>query len=130
MDTISAFVRGEASRGKEQMVFDWDKAARLIIEHKATSARAGLSGDWEWTSGYILTDGMPDRTSYTFLASTWAIPEIEIDGVIYDCYRMASQSDGWNSETKWPDSAVAILTDIRLCNGDVRSDFGGQPVGE
>ena len=34
MDTLSAFARGEASRDKPSMVFDWLKAAKLIRKHK------------------------------------------------------------------------------------------------
>ena len=30
MNTLSAFAMGAANRGKELMVFDWDKAAKLI----------------------------------------------------------------------------------------------------
>jgi hypothetical protein len=111
MDTIEAFIKGEASKGKEPMVFDWNKAARLIKAKNAKSASAGLSGDWEWTGGSILEDGKPVSAddTYTFLASTWATPELSIDGEIVDCYLMKSETDGWNSETYWPESALAIL---------------------
>lgn len=113
MGTMSAFVLGEASRGREAKVFDWDKAAMLIKERGATSARAGLSDDWKWTGGDILRDGkpIPDGDTYTYLASTWATPELEIDGEIIACYRMASDTPGWNSDTYWPESAVKLLTD-------------------
>lgn len=43
MDTMSAFAKGEANRGKELMVFDWDKAAQLISERKPSVASAGLA---------------------------------------------------------------------------------------
>jgi hypothetical protein len=108
MDTLTAFAMGNASRGKEAMVFDWDKAAQMILEMKADEARAGLSGDWEWTGGYIYEDGKPDFDGYTFLASTWATPEIEIDGEVYDCYKMKSETE-WRADTKWPESAIDIL---------------------
>ncbi|MBC8424465.1 hypothetical protein H8E07_10110 [bacterium] len=109
MESIKAFAMGEANRGRELKVFDWDRAAEIIRERGATSAGAGLSGDWEWTGGRILADGKPDMDDYTYLASTWATPELEIDGEIIDCYRMQSETPGWDSGTKWPDSAVAIL---------------------
>lgn len=32
MNTLDAFVMGKANRDKEMMVFDWDKAARLIAQ--------------------------------------------------------------------------------------------------
>lgn len=112
MDTMSAFAMGQANRGKERMVFDWDKAARLIAERGAKSASAGLHGDWDWTGGPILSDGVPvphDET-YVYLASTWATPELEIDGETIDCYRMESETPGWDSDTYWPESARALLS--------------------
>lgn len=33
MDTLLAFEMGRANRGKELMVFDWDKAATIIKEN-------------------------------------------------------------------------------------------------
>lgn len=111
MDTFSAFAMGEAHRHRPLMVFDWEKAARLIKDRGARNASAGLMGDWEWTGGEILREGKPlnrDET-YTFLASTWATPELEIDGEYIDCYRMEDQTPGWDSGTFWPESALAIL---------------------
>lgn len=108
MNTIAAFANGLAYRGRERMVFDWDKAAQLIREHNAKDADAGLSGDWENTGGAILRDGQPCK-DYTYLASTWAEPEIEIDGTIMPCYKMESQTPGWDEGTRWPASALAIL---------------------
>lgn len=102
---------GQANRGKPLMVFDWDKAARMIKEIGAKYASAGLSGDWEWTGGSILSGGEPDMESYTYLSSTWAIPELYIDGDYYECYRMEDEVPGWDSDTKWPESALQILRD-------------------
>lgn len=111
MDTLRAFALGEANRGKEMMVFDWEKAAQLIKDRKSTSASAGLCGDWEYTGGNIFRDGkpIPSGEACVYLASTWAKPEIEIDGETIDCYRMASQTPGWNSGTYWPNEALIIL---------------------
>lgn len=109
MNTLAAFVNGEANRGKPMMVFDWDKAARRIKEEGATEASAGLSGDWEYTGGSILEGGKPDLESYTYLASTWATPELEINGSREDCYRIESEVPEWGSSTKWPESALALL---------------------
>lgn len=91
MDTMQAFARGAASRGKELMVFDWDKAATLIREKNVKEASAGLHSDWEWTAGPILADGepVPRENTHVYLASTWATPELELDGEdLVDCYRM------------------------------------------
>jgi len=112
MDTASAFAMGDANRNKELMVFDWNKAAQLIKESGAKDAAAGLSGDWEYTGGPILKDGkpVPKEDTYTFLSSTWATPELELDyDDEIDCYIMQSESDGWDSDTYWPQSALDIL---------------------
>ena len=111
MDTMQAYLRAQAAKGNEPKVFDWEKAAKLITERKATSASAGLSGDWEWTGGEILRDGKPvpkDKT-YTYLASVWATPELEIDGETIDCYRMQSETPGWDGGTYWPPEALALM---------------------
>lgn len=109
MNTLDAFRMGEATRGRELMVFDWDKAARLIKESGRDTASAGLRGDWEWTGGYIYYDGEPDMEDYTYLASTWAVPELFVGNKTYPCYKMQSQVPEWGPETKWPESALKIL---------------------
>ena len=109
MDTMSAFAMGEANRGRELKVFDWDKAAKLIKESGCKIASAGLHSDWDSTGGTIFADGKPDMDSYTYLTSTWATPEIDLDGDVRDCYKKQSEVPDWNSGTKWPDSSLAIL---------------------
>ena len=101
MDTLLAFAMGRANKDKETMVFDWDKAAQIIKERGVKSASAGLSGDWEWTGGAILKNGKPisKDDTYVFLASTWATPELEVDGEIIECFKMKSETDNWNAET-------------------------------
>lgn len=110
MDTLSAFARGEANRGKDPMVFDWIKAARMIAESGASNAEAGLSGDWEWTGGEIFSDGKPLKRedSYTYLSSTWARPQLLIDGMYHDCFVMKSTTE-WDSDTFWPPEALQVL---------------------
>lgn len=51
MDTYKAIFNGVMNQNKELMVFDWDKAARLIKEHHSAYAIAGLAGDMEYTGG-------------------------------------------------------------------------------
>ena len=109
MDSMSAFAKGEANRRNEQKVFDWDKAAELIKERNPRIASAGLSSDWEWTGGTIYQDNKPDFDSYTYLASTWATPELDLDGNIFKCFKMQSEVPDWSSDTKWPQSALEIL---------------------
>ena len=109
MNNLMAFTMSMANRGKEMMVFDWDKAARLIQERKPECASAGLRDDWEWTGGTIYKDGEPVMDDYTYLSSTWAVPELNMDGDIMECFRMEYEAPGWNSDTKWPQSALNIL---------------------
>lgn len=111
MDTSLAFALGAANRGKEQRVFDLEKAARLIKEHRPEEAGAGLRDDWERTGGTIYRNGKPIKSDYTYLASTWAIPELDMDGEVYECWRMKSETPGWNCDTKWPKSALDILSE-------------------
>lgn len=95
--------------GKKGMVFDWDKAAQLIKDNQPAYVEAGLSGDWTYTGGSIYQDGKPDMASYTFLASMWATPQIELDGVRQDCFIDLGSGTDWDAGTKWPESALAIL---------------------
>jgi hypothetical protein len=108
MDSFTAFMLGEANRRKPLIVFDWDKAARLIAERRPERAAAGLRSDWEYTGGVIAVNGDPVTTEYTYLESTWAVPELDMDGDVIECWRYSTGS-GWDSSTKWPDSARAIL---------------------
>lgn len=108
MNTMLAFARGQAAQGNERMVFDWDKAAKLIKENKPEMAGAGLAGDWEYTGGIIYFEGKPIMDEYTYLSSTWATPELEMDGLRQDCYIMESETD-WDEDTKWPESSLKIL---------------------
>lgn len=109
MNSLEAFALGQANRGEELMVFDWEKAAKLIKQKGVENASAGLRNDWEWTGGDIFTDGKPNMNDYTYLASTWAIPELEINGEIFACYKMQSDRPDWDAKTKWPKTALAIL---------------------
>lgn len=114
MDTLSAMMMGFANGGKELMVFDWEEAARRIKASGARSASAGLRGDWEYTGGPILEGGkpVPQDDTYVFLASTWATPELRLDGgEPEECYRMQSATPGgaWGSDTYWPQEALQIL---------------------
>lgn len=111
MDTLSAFIRGQASKGHPERVFDWVTAAQIIVNARITEAEAGLEGDWEWTGGKILTRGqpVPARDTYTYLSSTWAIPMLSICGEGYlPCWIWQADTE-WDSDTYWPDEALAII---------------------
>lgn len=109
MNTTAAFAMGRMNRGHELMVFDWDKAARLIREYQPKYADAYLYSDREWTGGTIYIDNKPVFDDYTYLASTWATPMLDMDGVDIECYKMQHEVPEWDSDTKWPASALTIL---------------------
>lgn len=111
MNSASAFVLGEMHKDKEPMVFDWLKAAKILAKKKPKEAIAGLSSDMEWTSGAIWRNGkpVPKDDTYTYLASTWATPVLEIDGEEIPCFIMQSEKPEWDSGTYWPDEAVAVV---------------------
>ena len=104
-----AFVMGEAHRNDPLMVFDWDKAARILVTRNPDQALAGLQDDYEYTAGVIWRKGMPVRNDYTYLASTWAHPMLIIGDEEIECWRYKSEVPEWNSETKWPKSAIDIV---------------------
>lgn len=108
MDTMTAFAMGQANRDKDEMVFDWDKAAQILKERRPQSAEAGLQGDLGFTGGAIWEDGKPVTEDYTYLASTWAPPVLIIGGKEIECYKMDTETD-WDCSTKWPESALNIL---------------------
>ena len=108
MDSMSAFMMGEMNRGKEMMVFDWEKAANLINSNRDSHISAGLCGDWEYTGGTIWMNRKPHNGG-PYLASTWATPEICIDGETYDCYKMENEVPEWGSDTFFPKVACDIL---------------------
>ena len=47
--------------------------------------------------------------TYTYLSSTWAVPELKCDDKVYPCFCMESEKPEWDHATKWPESAIAIL---------------------
>ncbi len=113
MDTLSAFAMGQANQGKPLMVLDWNKAAELIRDRKPKRASAGLASDWEYTGGLIFEEGSPVKRedTYCYLASTWAEPELDLDGAVVECWKLDTDEGvkGWDAHTFWPESALAIL---------------------
>ena len=112
MDTFLAISRANEAlaKGAPMMVFDWDKAARLIVERGATDAEAGLAGDWEWTGGAILCNGepVPESESYTYLSSNHATPQLKIGDEFISCFTTDANC-GWHESTRWPESSLDIL---------------------
>jgi len=93
----------------QMMVFDWAKAARLIMTHQADYAEAGLAGNWEWTVGCIYADGQPYFEGRPFLASVHYTPQLLIAGTFHDCFAMENERPEWNERTVWPPEALAAL---------------------
>lgn len=109
MDILQAFAINQATPDGNEKVFDWDKAAKIIKERKPKTASAGLSEDLFWTGGLIYKNGKPIKNEYTYLASCWATPVLEMDdGAEIECYQPKGYN-GWDEHTKWPESALKIL---------------------
>ena len=111
MGTMDKVDKAYENRGKPLRVFDWDKAAELIREASPMEASAGLGTDWFSTGGPIYQDGYPvkEEDTYTYLASNWAIPELDMDGVVQPCWQWQDDTPGWGSNTYWPESSLKIL---------------------
>lgn len=92
-------------------VFDWDKAARLIVEHEPEIASAGLAEAWPWTGGSIYKNRSPILDDYTYLASNLAMPVLRCDGEEFECWISEDEAKklGWSYDAKWPESALKIL---------------------
>lgn len=134
MDTIEAIKRKQEAvlQGRRGKVFDWDKAAAYIRDHRSEIewVNAGLREDMEWTSGTIWADDSPEEVESfldipTYLESVWATPIMQIlfkDVGIQEleCWRYSDEVE-WNAYTFWPESALAILSGEDL-NGKDKSN--------
>lgn len=128
MDNLNAFAMGMANRGKPTRVFDWVGAAKLIVERKPDVVSAGLAMDWEYTGGVIYrSDGVYDKWDIVglYLESTWAVPEIDIDGDVSPCWVWTDKSPGWGADTFWPEEARAVLTAAGLTAPPVPAGYDG-----
>ena len=106
-------------KNDDPKVFDWVKAAKIIIEKSPSNAVAGLAEDWAWTSGYIYEDEdiSFDGYQYSYLMSIWATPVIFLtyndgkEAETIDCWVRSSERPEWNEGTYWPREAVDILVE-------------------
>ena len=111
MNTADASVLAQTAtvKGNRHRVFDWVKAANLLKELKPESANAGLQSDMEWTGGTIWADGKPVLDGYTYLASNWATPILEIDNLDeIECWSYMDDCS-YKENTKWPQEALDII---------------------
>lgn len=90
-------------------VFDWVKAAQLILERQPTQAAAGLSEDWFRTADDIYLNGKMLTDADAYLVSLWATPAIEMDGVREACYLEEQDKGKAGRKVVWPPEARAIL---------------------
>jgi len=109
METLYALAMGRLHMNDQLMVFDWDKAAHILAVRNPDEALAGLQYDYEYTAGVIWRKGKPVKDEYTYLASTWARPMLIIGDEEIECWRYKGEVPEWNSETKWPQSALEIV---------------------
>ena len=95
---------------QELMVFDWEKAAEIIRDRKPQFAVAGLYGDYAYTSGVIWQNGKIATAEFTYLASKYAKPMLILDyEEAIECYKMESETPGWDAYTRWPEAARLIV---------------------
>ena len=100
MDTLSAGIMGMLNRNREQMVFDWDRAAEIVKmaseffkDDPDFSVEVALSGDEGNTWGTMYKDGKPNYDGQpAYLASTWARPKLTLN---IDRESMKSHDDGY-----------------------------------
>lgn len=104
-----------AAQGKKGKAFDWNKAAKIIIEnlseHPDLKAEAGLQGDWDYTGGTIFENGNPTNTEHTYLMSNWAVPTLILswegnEQETIDCYE---EQGKFNEYSKWDKDSCKIL---------------------
>lgn len=109
----------DVSRITGLKVFDWNKAAQIIMEAPAGSAEAWITGDKSATRGPIFEHGKPYMGRYkACLASRMGTPVLRLDDEPMECWmdlkdiprewvypKMDSPLEIW-----WPNSALRILT--------------------
>jgi hypothetical protein len=90
------------------MVFDWERAAKLMKAYDGENVRAGMKNAWTDfydNAGFILKNGEAVNEA-GIVASYNATPTIEIDGRLFPCFRWADESD---HSASWTDAAVEIM---------------------
>lgn len=110
----------EIKRECRERVFDWDKAAKIILERKPYEAWAGLGGDFGNTGDVIYEENNIVTGGYTYLSSYWATPKLLLmdentlgfeDGEHIPCWKWKDETE-WDAHTVWPQSAVNILKGV------------------
>lgn len=106
-----AFKRGRESIKNEMKIFNWESAAKFIVENRPEVAAMSLNGDYEisyreiYRGGKIVTH---HKDIALFCGSTWATPVFVANDKVYECYLPASQTKH-KQKTYWPKEAREIL---------------------
>ena len=121
MNTAKAIIKSWIARfrGTDFMVFDWEKAARILHDRKPFAAFAGLKDDFECTGAMIYKQGHPillgadGEKPYTFLGSCWAKPMLVLldetgQSEAMECFTTDKNSP-YRCSTYWPREAVRLL---------------------
>lgn len=112
LDTQQAFKNGQDNRDKPYKIFDWVKAAHIIVDNDIKNAVAGLDGDFEWTADLILEKGKPLSDGYSYLWSTWATPTlVDADSEKeYPCFCTEDNNPRhYDKKSKWDEESLEIL---------------------
>jgi hypothetical protein len=93
-------------------VFDWDRAAEIIREHRPKSVVVGRKGDTTgfiepiYADGEVAPRGAVAPTLVSFLPLV-----LRLDwGEEVECWAYDFEHPEWTAETWWPSSALHILT--------------------
>ena len=105
---IEMMERGRASRNNPMRYFDWDEAARRIVQANGKNVFVMLDKDRAANCAVIVKEGvvvLDDDDCYQ--GSTWDIPTLGIDGEEKPCWTMDKQWFG--ARAWWPESALQIM---------------------
>lgn len=106
LNTVRAmFFHGQINRHRCDLVFDWEKAARLIREKKPYIAHAGLEDSWEREYRKIYQGGLPVY-SETFHSPNKKPVLIMNSSEPIPCCKMEYDTNGMEP---WPREALDIL---------------------
>ena len=91
---------------KQEKVFDWHKAIKIIKKHKIKNCSAGLLED-ENTIGVILIENKPQTKNFHYLQSYWATPILkDMDtGKNYECWTYENETN-FNAKSDWTEKLI------------------------
>ncbi len=114
-------VSGYLARLRDLVVFDWDKAAKLIAEYATTcEVYAGIvesdPSSWRSTKQLIFQGKPVVKYGIFVVHAQYGVPTIEINGELTPCFIPAHQiPESWMAnissvfDVVWPATSLAIL---------------------